>query len=510
MAITPRLDLRQGQALVMTPQLQQSIKLLQLSNLELSSYVDQEVEQNPLLDRDESSRAETAAEAGSADETVHDGEPVASDSALKLTDDTPDGVVNSDLDASAADTWQGEDAPPGPNPELSAGGSDRGGSSGVNWQDSGPDIEQAAAYAGTMRDHLLEQVGLEIHDSGDRLIASYLVDMLDESGYLVGDIEAAARALGCSQDRIEETLARVQCFEPVGVFARDLAECLKLQLVERGELSRAMSLLIANLDKLALGEVSRLRKICGVDGATLALLVSRIKSLNPKPGLAYDRDIVQPIIPDVFVRPGPNQSWLIELNTDTLPRVMVNTTYYAKLSSSSSGKDDKAFISACFQNANWLVRSIDQRARTIIKVSTELVRWQEDFFRKGLNYLKPLTLRDVAEAIEMHESTVSRVSNNKYMATPRGIFELKFFFSASLASTTGGEQHAAEAVRHRIKEMIARESIEQVLSDDRIADALSDAGIDIARRTVAKYREGMHIPSSVRRRRLKARIAQGI
>lgn len=504
MAITPRLDLRQGQALVMTPQLQQSIKLLQLSNLELSSYVDQEVEQNPLLDRDDPNQTESDA----GDEFANAGEPVASDSALKLTDDTPDGLVNQDLDAGAADTWQGEDAPPGPNPDL--GGGERASSSGVNWQDNGPDIEQAAAFSGTMRDHLLTQVGLEFHHPADRLIASYLVDMVDEAGYLVGELEVAARALGCTPERVEETLHRLQRFEPIGIFARDLAECLALQLAERGELNRAMSLLVGNLDQLAMGEVGRLRKICGVDNTTLAAMVSKIKSLNPKPGLAFDHEVAQPIIPDVFVKPGPDQGWLIELNTDTLPRVMVNTTYYAQLSGTASLKEDKAFISACFQNANWLVRSIDQRARTIIKVSTELVRWQEDFFRKGLNHLKPLTLRDVADTIEMHESTVSRVSNNKYMATPRGIFELKFFFSAGLASTTGGEQHAAEAVRHRIKELIARETVDEILSDDRIADALSRAGIDIARRTVAKYREGMHIPSSVRRRRLKARSAQGI
>jgi RNA polymerase sigma-54 factor len=236
-------------------------------------------------------------------------------------------------------------------------------------------------------------------------------------------------------------------------------------------------------------------------------MIAEIKSLNPKPGEAFEPPLDQPVVPDVLVRRGPDGGWAIELNSDTLPRVLVNNAYYSEVSGRTA-KDKKAkeYLSDCLQSANWLVRSLHQRATTILKVATEIVRQQDRFLEHGVQYLRPLVLRDIADAIGMHESTVSRVTSNKFVATPRGIFELKYFFTASIASSGGGEAHSAEAVRDRIKRLIDAEPPSAVLSDDRIVELLRDDGVDIARRTVAKYREALRIPSSVQRRREKAML----
>jgi len=232
-------------------------------------------------------------------------------------------------------------------------------------------------------------------------------------------------------------------------------------------------------------------------------MISEIRALNPKPGLSFGGEAIQPVVPDVFVREAADGGWRVDLNTDTLPRVLVNSQYYAEVSGRAKDVADKTYLSDCFANANWLVKSLDQRARTILKVATEIVKQQDAFFVHGVQHLRPLNLKTVADAIEMHESTVSRVTSNKYMATPRGIFELKYFFTSSIPATGNGEAHSAEAVRHRIKVLIDGETPNDILSDDAIVERLRGDGIDIARRTVAKYREALKIPSSVQRRRLK-------
>jgi RNA polymerase sigma-54 factor len=302
---------------------------------------------------------------------------------------------------------------------------------------------------------------------------------------------------------IEAVLSTLQEFDPSGVCARDLAECLTIQLKDRDRYDPAMASLIANLDLLAKRDLAGLKRVCDVDEEDLAEMVGEIRMLNPKPGLVFGQGVVQPIVPDVFVRAAPDGSWTVELNADTLPRVLVSQTYYATVSKTAKSDKERAFLTECLQTANWLTRSLDQRAKTIMKVSTEIVRQQDAFLAYGVQHLRPLNLRMVADAISMHESTVSRVTSNKYMATPRGIFELKYFFSSSIAATGTGEAHSAEAVRHRIKELIEAETPQTVLSDDTIVQRLKEAGVDIARRTVAKYREAMHIPSSVQRRREK-------
>jgi RNA polymerase sigma-54 factor len=335
------------------------------------------------------------------------------------------------------------------------------------------------------------------------MIGRYLIDLVDEAGYITEDLAQAAERLAAPPSEIEAVLAILQSFDPPGVCARNLAECLSLQLRERDRFDPAMRALVGRLDLLAKRDFAALRKICGVGDEDLAEMMAEIRELNPKPGLAFGTTVVQPIVPDVFVRQRPDGSFQVELNSDTLPKVLINQTYYAQVAGTAKTEADRTYVADCLQNATWLVRALDQRAKTILKVATEIVRQQDAFFAQGVAHLRPLNLRTIADAIAMHESTVSRVTANKYMATSRGIFELKYFFTSAIPAAGGGESHSAEAVRHRIKQLIDSETAEDVLSDDTIVERLREAGIAIARRTVAKYREAMRIPSSVQRRREK-------
>ena len=356
----------------------------------------------------------------------------------------------------------------------------------------------------TLRDHLLAQLSVELHEPADRLIGAHLIELVDDSGYLTGELEGVAQILGCSLERIEETLKHLQHFDPPGVFARNLGECLALQLIERNRFDPAMQLLVENLPLLASRDVPQLLRICGVDAEDLSLMIAELKALDPKPGLVFDQAEAQPLVPDIFLQPHPGGGWAVELNSDTLPRVLVNNRYYAEVRRGARVKEERDYLAERYQSANWLVKALHQRATTILKVAREIVRQQDGFLRHGIQHLRPLVLRDIAQEISMHESTVSRVTSNKYMMTPRGIFELKYFFTSAIAaSAANGASFSAEAVRFRIKALIDGES-DDVLSDDRIVAILGGDGIDIARRTVAKYREAMHIPSSVQRRRERA------
>jgi RNA polymerase sigma-54 factor len=474
MALSQRLDLRQTQALVMTPQLQQAIKLLQLSNMELSAYIEGELEQNPLLERDDPP-AEAAAE---TEPSTAEVEEVEAWDAVAGTEG--DGKIDRAGDPAV---WQSA------TPRPLAG-------------ETLPGLDQTLTRPMTLRDHLLAQLSVDLADPADRLIGAHLIEMVDEAGYLQGDLAEVAERLACPPTRVETTLTLMQRFAPPGVFARNLAECLSLQLRDRNRLDPAMQALIDNLALLASRDAPGLMKLCGVDAEDLAEMVAELKALNPKPGLAFDTAVAEPVVPDVMVRPHAG-GFAIELNNDTLPRVLVNNRYYAEVVGAARSKADKDYLAERYQQANWLVKALHQRATTILKVATEIVRQQEGFFRHGVQHLRPLVLRDIAEAIEMHESTVSRVTSNKYMASPRGIFELKYFFTSAIAAASGGESLSAEAVRYRIKGLIDAEG-DDVLSDDRIVEILLKQGIDIARRTVAKYREALRIPSSVQRRRARA------
>jgi RNA polymerase sigma-54 factor len=504
MALTQKLEIRQSQALVMTPQLMQAIKLLQLSNLDLIAYVEGELERNPLLER----AAEGESESAIAAEAEPDARPDEARGAGDWTNqdlEVSREAIERRLDTSLDNVFpdDGAAAPARPGTEAPMAYSQWAGVGAGGREDADYDLEAFVSTEETLADHLAEQLALAIVDPVRRMIGQYLIDLVDEAGYLPGDLAAVTEKLGAPLAEVEAVLAVLQGFEPIGVCARDLPECLAIQLKERDRYDPAMQALVANLDLLARRDLAALRKLCGVDEEDLAEMIAEIRRLNPKPGLAFGSILVQPIVPDVFVRPGPDGGWLIELNSDTLPKVLVNQTYHAEISKTARGESEKAYLADCLQTATWLIRALDQRARTILKVSTEIVRQQDAFFAHGVRYLRPLNLKTVADAIGMHESTVSRVTANKYMATNRGIFELKYFFTSAIAAADGGEAHSAEAVRHRIRQMIEAESPRDVLSDDTIVDKLREAGVDIARRTVAKYREAMRIPSSVQRRRDK-------
>jgi RNA polymerase sigma-54 factor len=508
MALSQRLEFRQTQALVMTPQLMQAIKLLQLSSLDLASYVEGELERNPLLERaadDDTSPAEASAPEAPASEGERD------------TASAPDWI-GEDLETSRASIEEGlgteldnvfpddgGDKPaatevPAPGYSEWSGAASRG-------EDGGYNLEAFVSAETTLANHLAEQMALAISDPAGRMIGQYLIDMVDEAGYLVGDLGTVADKLGAPVSDVEAVLAILQTLDPSGVCARNLTECLAIQLKDRNRFDPAMRMLVEHLDLLAKRDLGALRRLCGVNDEDLADMIAEIRNLNPKPGLAFGSTMVQPIVPDVFVRAAPDGSWQVELNSDTLPKVLINQRYYSQVSKTTRSDSDKSYIADCLQTATWLVRALDQRAKTILKVSSEIVRQQDAFFANGVQHLRPLNLKTVADAIGMHESTVSRVTANKYMATNRGIFELKYFFTSSIASADGGEAHSAEAVRHRIRQLIDSETAADVLSDDTIVDKLRDAGIDIARRTVAKYREAMRIPSSVQRRREKQAAA---
>jgi RNA polymerase sigma-54 factor len=505
MALTQRLLIRQSQALVMTPQLMQAIKLLQLSNLDLVAYVEAELERNPLLDRG----VEEGPVAGELPDAQPPDRPAADGEAWGAGDAEPNGsAVEERLDTRVEDVFPDEAEPTRPRSAEGPAGYSEWASVGSGGRDDGEyNLEAFVSAETTLADWLREQLMLAVSAPALRMIGQYLIDLVDEAGYLSGDLAAVAEKLGAGVNEVEIVLGILQGFDPPGICARDLAECLALQLKERNRFDPAMQALVTRLDLLAKRDFAALKKICGVGDEDLVDMIGEIRRLNPKPGLAFGSAIVQPIVPDVFVRPGPDGGWIVELNSDTLPKVLVNQSYYSEVSATARRDTDKSYLAECLQSATWLVRALDQRARTILKVANEIVRQQDGFFARGVEHLRPLNLKTVAEAISMHESTVSRVTANKYMATSRGIFELKYFFTSAIAAAHGGEAHSAEAVRHRIKQLIEAESAADVLSDDTIVDKLREAGIDIARRTVAKYREAMRIPSSVQRRREKQAVA---
>jgi RNA polymerase sigma-54 factor len=493
MALSTKLELRQSQQLVMTPQLQQAIRLLQLSNLELSAFVETELERNPLLERDV--------------EPPVPGEKPPADPAMTTVVDGGLDFTNAgdkatrELDSDAADAFP-ESGQSDLGPGLGSSTWSVPGARGAA-PDEDSSLEEYVAGRQSLRDHLEAQLGHVLTDPIDRMVGAHLVDMVDEAGYLRADLPEVAARLGLELPRVEGILARLQRLDPAGVFARDLRECLAIQLAEQGRLDPMMARFLDNLPLLAARNLPALRRAVGADAEDLADMIAEVRRLNPKPGLGFGSVEVEAVVPDVLVRMGSDGSWLVELNSDTLPRVLVNRVYYTRVNRNARSGHDKDFLHECLQNANWLVKSLDQRARTILRVAEEIVRQQDRFLVYGVQHLRPLNLKTVADAIKMHESTVSRVTSNKYMATPRGIFELKYFFTSAIASAGDGEAHSSESVRYRIKTLIDAESPDDVLSDDKLVEILGRDGIEIARRTVAKYREAMRIPSSVQRRREK-------
>ncbi|WP_448585098.1 RNA polymerase factor sigma-54 [Thermaurantiacus sp.] len=484
MALGPRLDLRVGQTLILSPQLQAAIRLLALSNLELAAEIASELERNPIL------------------EAVADGEPIPPEAG-------PAGVATD---------------PATPEPPLAAApdliaGPDR--------PDDGLDIDPAAEFIhhdgpadfATAPDaddgNLIERIGAPEESllavlsrqaesalaGRDLAIALAIIGTIDEAGYVTEPLEALAERLGIALGEVERVLRIVQGFEPTGVGARTLGECIALQAAERDRLDPCMAALLQHLDLVASGDLVQLRRVCDVDAEDLADMLRELRTYDPKPGLRIGGGLATPIVPDLFVR-RTAKGFTVELNAETLPRLIVNRNYQAEIEAHArchGSRAERQFLQQCVSQAQWLIRALDQRASTILKVATEIVAQQAAFFEHGISHLRPLTLRAVADATGVHESTVSRVTSNKFLSSERGTFELKFFFSSAVH--TSGEDVAIAAVKARLKALIEAEDPLKPLSDDRLVDLLRREGYDLARRTVTKYREAMAIPSSFARRR---------
>ena len=496
MSLAPRLDLRQSQSLVMTPQLQQAIKLLALSNLEIDAFVAAELEKNPLLESGGPTDAAPAA----------DG----IDAQIDLPTLAPEtGGIDALIGQGHAETDAPLDVDYGAETFIDDGPSDRAastiGSGNHDLSHSSSEAIDFDSFANPeigLQEHLMDQARNALGGM-DLLIATQLIGQIDEAGYLEANLLETAHGLGVPLAKTEQVLNVIHGFDPTGAGARSLAECLTLQAKEADRYDPCMAKLLANLDLLARGALPQLRRICGVDEEDMADMIRELRAYDPKPGLRYSNDRAPPVTPDLFVKPA-GTGWSIEINSATLPRLLINRSYYVELASGPQNRTSKAWLADCLASANWLVKALDQRQKTIIKVATEIVRCQEDFFRKGVAHLKPLTLKMVAEAIGMHESTVSRVTSNKYLSCPRGVYELKYFFTSGVAAAGGEGAVSAEAVKSHIKALIAAEAPDAILSDDTLVDLLRGKGMDLARRTVAKYRESLGIGSSVQRRRQKA------
>jgi RNA polymerase sigma-54 factor len=498
MSVSLRLDLRQSQSLVMTPQLQQAIKLLQLNNLELSTHIQQELEQNPFLEQAEE-RPEPAAPEIEPQGPGDDGAGRLSGEPDFVTEDsTGDG-----WSGSTEDGWSDGERDPPPNGVAvdSLGYVGSGGRSDFASDDEG--IENRTARPKTLREHLTEQMQVEIMPGPERLIAIHLIDLVDDAGYLQGELEDVALQLGCGPDAVGEVLKILQRLDPPGVLARSLKECLALQLADQNRLDPAMAALLDHLDLLAKADFAALQRVCGVLPDDLLEMISELKALNPKPGQGFAEEPVDAVVPDIFILPVTG-GWRVELNTATLPRLIVNNAYHTEVRKVSTDQRAKEYVSERYQAANWLVKALDQRARTVLRVAEAVVERQGEFLTHGVTRLKPLVLRDIATAIEMHESTISRATAGRFLATPRGNFPFKYFFSNALSGGDGEGGHAAEAIRQQIKTLIDSEKPGQILSDDQIVDTLRAKVVTIARRTVAKYRDSLSIPSSIQRKRAKA------
>jgi RNA polymerase sigma-54 factor len=480
MGLGPSLSIRQSQQLVLTPQLRQAIQLLQLSNLELDAFLAEELSKNPLLESrsdepDEQPAGDFVGDNGDSEEAPDD--PGADDLIMGQADD--DRPLDVDWTGEALETDSYSDV-------VTSGGGEEA-----------FDFDRVEYAPGSLAEHLLDQLHGQSGDVGD--LARIIAETLDETGYLTVDLDQIADLSGAPLALIKEALELVQGLDPPGVGARSLAECLALQAKAADRYDPAMARLIDNLDLLSKGRMNDLKRICGVDDEDLADMIRELRGYDPKPGCRFAASATQDATPDVFVR-RTRGGFSVELNQATLPRLLVNRRYYQELKSGPQDKASRAWLSECLQSANWLVKALDQRARTIVKVVSEIVKRQEGFFERGVSAMKPMTLREVADAIGMHESTVSRVTSNKYLLCDRGLYELKYFFGSGVQSAEG-EGAAASAVKDAIKQLIDAES--EILSDDAIAALLKEKGFDVARRTVVKYREAMGIGSSIQRRRLR-------
>lgn len=502
----PHLALRQMQSLVMTPALKQAIALLQMNNLELDELIEAEMQTNPFLERADGLSQQGDAPAPEDVPSAREQEYNALNNYAAPDEKPPiEGGTEDKLEFDTTNVFSGEGDGDAPMQfeKSRAGGND-------SFDDPAYSLENRLRNEDSMYDHLTKQIQLEFPAPQDRLLALALLEGLDEAGYFRASMTAIAEQFACELADVEMVLARCQEFEPSGIFAVNVAQCLEIQLRERGELTPVMQVMLANIGLLEKHDFKTLQKKCGVDEDTLKDMIISLRRLDPKPGAKFDHDVAQTLIPDILMRKARDanaaEAWMVELNPENLPRVLINQRYAAMINTKNIKKEEKTYLMDKYQGAQFLIKAMDQRAQTIIKVAAEIVRQQESFFAYGVSYLKPLVLRDIAAAVEVHESTVSRVTTGKYMTTPRGVFELKYFFSSGVGGSENGDSgmtHSSNAIKARIKELIDKEDAAAVLSDDELTSLLKKEGIALARRTVMKYREALGLGSSVDRRRQK-------
>jgi RNA polymerase sigma-54 factor len=460
MGLQQKIEHRQIQKLAMTQDLRQAIELLQFSNLEVTAFVENELQNNPFLELEEK------------------------------TTEPPNEEAEPPLDTDFDNLWTGESYLPQKRSSL---------------DDSY--FEQNIEEKHNLKEHLEEQANLDIELPKQKFIANVLIDLVDDSGYFTSDINELAEQLSCSVDLIEEVLFKLQRLDPPGIFARNLQECLYLQLEDRNQLTPAIKVILNHLDLISGNDFTKLKEATALAADEIQHGLSIIRGLNPKPGDSFNILEPETMIPDLFMTPLAEGGWRVELNNTTLPKLLVNNHYYAEIKSKASDKEDINYIKNCYFSASMLVKALDQRATTLLKVASETINIQESFFIKGIEYFKPLVRRTIAEQLDLHESTVSRVTTNKYIATPRGIFELRYFFSKALKNTKhDGEDHAAEAIRHKIKAFIDQEPTHSPYSDETIEYLMKQDGVQIARRTIAKYRKQLGILNSSKRKNSASRL----
>lgn len=486
MAQAPKLEHRQTQRLTMTPELQLSLKILQFDQVDLASYLASEIENNPLIEfSDEGTPAPPREEGADESEDPRGPEPIDADLYTSV-------FTN---DAGAENTPEGQDY----TQDYNGGFHEAHAQPSVN---GGKNLEPNFQREETFHDHIHDQLPLLMFEPKAAMIANYLAESLDEAGYIAPPLDEVAAALGCAEKEVEEVLRSLQDLEPAGIFARDLKECLKLQLKDKGRCDNLALEVLNHLDLIARNDISGLAKVCKTSEKEIIPRVKSIRKLDPKPGLQFaDSDPLQTLIPDIFVHQGKRGAWRIDLNNDALPRLLINEKYSLALKDKPLKKNDSAYLRDCQARAGWLKRALDQRAQTILRVSQALVDHQLEFFESGVRHMRPFTYGEIAKVTDLHESTISRVVQNKYLSCPRGVFKMRYFFSASLAAE--GAHTSGVAVKDRIRELIDREKAAKPLSDEKLSKFLKADGITISRRTVMKYRESLKISSSFERRQKK-------
>ena len=484
MKLGQQLKIKQNQSLIMTPQLQQAIKLLQLTNIELAEFIDKAQSENPFLKENSQSIINKNVEKDNinvCDNMTSSLDPLKKESKIDL-DNTFDTHISSNSNTENKKLYEKEVIKSGNN--VSAG----------------EVIEKTLQYKISLREHIINQINLNFDNNVDKTVAIGMIDYLHPSGWFINSTNEVAKDLNVDISKVEQILKKLKSLEPIGIFAQNLAECLKIQLIENKKFNSHFELLLKNLHILPSGKFKQISKICKVSETKLFEMINVLKTLNPKPAEPFNQENTKIDQPDIIVKRS-DKGWRVDLNGSTLPSVNLDESYIDEIDNYTFDEKGNTFAVDKIGEARWLKKAVEQRNKTILKVTSEIVKKQVGFFRHGFSHMKPMILKDISDAIGMHESTVSRVTNSKLILTEWGIMPLKNFFSASISGSENSELHAASAVRETIKTLISSEIAGKPLSDDKLAVILNKEGMDVARRTVAKYRDMLNIPSSSQRRR---------